>query len=543
MAYKQGLFKDWVPRRLGLVGIFILIIPTLMINGIYINNMLDMIGSFGDLSEKIQFANYATTIGMIIVLPIIARIKGLMKSRNTLLIALFSQIITCIICAETSFFPLIVAGSVVIGATKILVMTECLLPLMFVITPNGDRARFYSFIYPLSIGFGQFGGWVSTLLAYHYQWQFMYYFMALLLAISFAITLLIFHNDRTVRRIPLYQVDWLSMLLLSIILIMLTYVCVYFKVNDGLSSVAIQINIVFIPLFSIWFIKRQYSKRRPFINLRTLKNRNVLLALLLMTLMQFLFSTGNIQSSFATTFLGLNSLDSATSINLWMIPGVIVGAVICFFWFKQNRGLKGIIFIGFSALVGYHILLYFLFYPGVNLEAFCLPVFIKGIGMMTLYAGIGLLAIDKMSITQLFPISTFLILIRSLIGPAFFSGVFSYNLYSIQLQNNGNMASTFDILNTSASNTFNTTLRGGTIQGRSFEEAQAIALQTVGGQLQLQSLLGTCKEIFGLVAISGLFILLFVMLVPMQKERRKRWDKLMATFSRQQTSKLVELIE
>lgn len=96
MTYKSGLFKDWVPKALGLFSLFLVLVPLLVINGVYVSNIADIVGAFGIQSENIQYANYASFAGMVIAFPIVLRIKGIMKSRNILLMSLFVQIALCI---------------------------------------------------------------------------------------------------------------------------------------------------------------------------------------------------------------------------------------------------------------------------------------------------------------------------------------------------------------------------------------------------------------------------------------------------------------
>ena len=49
------------------------------------------------------------------------------------------------------------------------------------------RSEFYSYFYPLVYGGGQASMLVTAQLAYHYNWKYMYYFMMLLILVSFCL--------------------------------------------------------------------------------------------------------------------------------------------------------------------------------------------------------------------------------------------------------------------------------------------------------------------------------------------------------------------
>ncbi len=542
MAYKKGLFKDNVPKPLGLFTLIFCLIPLLMVNGVYVTNIQDMTGNWGTMSEHITFANYASMAGMVSVYPLLLRVKGLMKSKDILVGALLLQVLLSIVCASTTYVPLIIIASFFIGFFKMMAMMEIILPMMFVISPKGDRARFYSVFYPASVLLGQGGAWLSGYLAYQYQWQYMYYIMAGLLLLAVIAVVLTFHNERAARKIPLYQVDWLSLTLFAAILMIFSYIFVYGKYEDWLGSPAIQGAAVILPLFIIWFVRRQLHTRRPFISFEVLRYRNVRLALFLMVLMQLLYSSTNVQSAFTTSFLKLSALDNMT-LNLWMLVGASISGVFCLVWFRRGGSFKMVIFLGFLSLTLYYVLVYFLFSPGTNAEAFYLPIAFKGASLLLLYVGIALLAADKMPMMNMLNGAMMLLVIRNILAPVMFTAMYGNMLYTHNVQHVSDLAVTIDSYNPLASQSFTQTLDGAMYTGKSVVESQALASQSLNGKVQLQAMLISCKEIFGIGSIASLLILGFVLIVPMQEEKRKRWNQFKARFNKQQAATLVNLAE
>ena len=137
--YNQGLFRSWVPKLVQLVLIIIFISVVVPVNGVYVGNVAYMVGSTGMPSEYFVWANYGGIIGMGAAMPIILRMKFRYKIRDKvtlifILLALFSYI------NGTTHEPLvIVANSVIMGFLKMIVMLEFIIPIMFTISPQGNR--------------------------------------------------------------------------------------------------------------------------------------------------------------------------------------------------------------------------------------------------------------------------------------------------------------------------------------------------------------------------------------------------------------------
>lgn len=137
--YNQGLFRSWVPKLVQLFLIIIFISVVVPVNGVYVGNVAYMVGSTGMPSEYFVWANYAGTIGMGAAMPIVLRMKWRYKIRDKvtfifILLAIFSYV-----NGTTDRPLLIVANCVIIGFLKMIVMLEFIIPIMFMISPQGNR--------------------------------------------------------------------------------------------------------------------------------------------------------------------------------------------------------------------------------------------------------------------------------------------------------------------------------------------------------------------------------------------------------------------
>ena len=76
MKELEAPVRQWVPDWLGLISIFIVILPVTMLNGSYTGSMLEVSNTLGTNSEDITMGYYAASAGMAIAYPIIPKCAG-----------------------------------------------------------------------------------------------------------------------------------------------------------------------------------------------------------------------------------------------------------------------------------------------------------------------------------------------------------------------------------------------------------------------------------------------------------------------------------
>ncbi|PKK36180.1 hypothetical protein BWI96_12255 [Siphonobacter sp. SORGH_AS_0500] len=523
-------FHAWLPKPLIPLGVLILLMPTLALSGVYPANTADMVGGLGTLSEYFMMANYAATIGMFCAYPIMLKVKGYWNSRTILLVSFTATLLLSVVCAETTYPEVIVAASLLIGFFKMFAMIELIIPIMFMISPGGDRARFYTFFYPISIGIGQVSAYVTAFISYEYGWSYVYYVMVIASLVCLAFTLLLYHNDPLEKRIPIENIDGLSLLLLSVSLMLANYVLCFARYENWSDSLLIQGASIGFIITLLGFVSRQNSLTHPLLDLSVLKSKNVRLALFLIFVMGIFFASSSLQSAITSGILRYDAMTSA-QLNLWMLPGVFLGGVICFIWFNYQGGFKGIILLGFAAFTLYHVILYLTVSPDMGLKDFHIALIAKGIGMILLFVGLGLYQANKMTMVGMINSGALMIAIRSFVGPALFSAVYAFALYQGQQQHLVDLAGKMDALDPQVTARYMAARQSGLSQGT--EVAQIMGARALSGSVQVQAILVTVKEWMGFISIAGFVTLAFVSLrsfQPVNKRRlvnlRRRWRRL-----------------
>lgn len=508
-TYKLGLFHDWVPKPVQLLLIILLTIPILGISGIYSTNIGDMMGSQGMLTEDLMMASYASAIGMALVFPLALRMKQFFKSRHIFIGTLSSLILLSYICATTDNAWILIGANMVMGMIKAFAMMEVVLPIMFILSPTGDRPKFYSVFYPLSIALAQVFSYYATKLSFEYNWHYVYFFTIAILLGCLLLVLIFGHNYRGSKKVPFYQVDWLSFVLTLSSMMMLNYVLSYGRILDWWNDQSIKISLFGSVLLGVWFIQRQTVLKRPFLSLKVFKRKSVWMSLVFIFLMGIFFATSSIQSAFTTGVLKYSALSNA-EINLLLALGSLAGGAFSYFWFRRKWSLKGLVCCGFGAFIGYHLILYFLFSPVIEINDLAFPVFLKGMGLAILYISIGVYCAESLNLSELLAAVSILILFRSFIGPAFWSSIYAYELYAGQLKHTAFIVQHMDANDPLLLARLNPLVQGGIAQGKSAELAQSMGVSSIWGMVQAQATLAAAKEIFGWIVIAGGFVLLFV---------------------------------
>lgn len=512
-------FQSWLPKGLIPVALLVLLFPTLSMSGVYTSNTPDLVGAMGTLSEYFTMANYATTIGMVVAYPLLLKVKGYYNSRTILLVSYGATLGMSVLCATTGYPEIIVGASLFIGFFKMFAMIELIIPIMMMLSPTGDRGRFYAFFYPLSIGIGQFSAWLTAYLTYAYNWSYAYYFMVLAMLACLLLVLLMYHDEPLETRVPVQGIDWLSVVLLASGLMTLNYVLAFGKYEDWLSSLRIQGGWIATVILLTAFVSRQIGHAHPFLDLSVLKSRNVRVALGLIFLMGAFFATGGIQTALTTTVLRFDNVTSA-ELSLWMLPGVLAGGMLCFFWFKYKGGFRGLLLIGFGAFIAYHLLLYFRFHPGAGDHDLWFPNALKGLGMLVLFVALGLYMANKMTMVGMINSGMLMIMFRSFIGPAVFSALYSWGMYYSQISHTQALGGRMDLLDPLVTARYQAAGLPASSMGA--EAVHSRGAQALLRSVQVQAVLVTGQELFGYIVLGGLAVLVLILVLPLQPVNKRR---------------------
>ena len=517
--YNKGLFADWVPKPVQLLLIIVFLLPILVVSGIYTGNLSYMVGSLGSDNAWMVFANYAGVVGMGVSLPIIFRYKLRFHTKFLMVKTLLFLALASFMLATTDSNIVIVSCAFFIGFLKMFALIELILPVMYIISPTGDRPKFYSIFYPMAIIVPQIAGYIMTKLGFDTYWQNANFIMALVMLFLTALALIFMHHKRFDRKVPLYYVDWAGMFLYTLVFLAMAYFIAFSKQENYFKSdnilVATGIVIVGIVLYQI----NQRLIKRPFVDFGSLKNYNVIHGIMMLLMLGFFLAGSSLQSKITIGVLGFDSVMD-NSYNLWMIPGLVLASIFSLKWLGKNKSLKIYLLTGFSAFILYYVLMYFMVSAIVSYEQLIVPNIIRGFGMGVLFIGIWLYALSNLSVDATLGAAAVLIVVRTMIGPGVWSLIFGYfdGIWSLEALTN----------------------MIGKMDASAYSRETAMGLDR---NLNIDALIISTKRIYGALILLGIAILVYVSFLNLEGLDKRKIVLLRKRIKGQDTKGYIDELE
>lgn len=517
--------RKWVPDWLGMAGIFLIILPVTMLNGSYTGSMLEVSSTLGTNTEDITMGYYAASAGMAIAYPVIPKILGAFSAKSLLMADILLQLFLSLICANSRQADTLIVCSFIIGFLKGIMMLWFIRRAKIIFSPKDVRSEFYSYFYPMVYGSGQLSMIITAELAYHYNWKYMYYFMMLLLLFALLIVIICFRHDRPAKKVTLAELHVREMMVAGTGILMLMYVLNYGKVLDWMSSPRICLYIVVAPMLIALFIWFQYHSRSPYVSLTPLYHFKTLLGYFYMMLVMFFSTSTTLLTNYMTTILKVDPTRTY-SLYIYLLPGYVLGAFICFWWFRWQRWrFRFLIAGGMVCFALFFGILYFGVSPDSTYEMLYFPIFLRGLGMLVLIIAFALFAVENLNPKYLLSNAFFLIICRSVLAPVMATSFYSNLLYHLQQKYMHSLAAHFTGVDALAATKYNDAFHAAMTQGHGYAESMQMATAGLYATLQQQSLLLALKEILGYLFVVSLVIAVISRFIPFHKTVRITFAK------------------
>lgn len=102
---KNYPFYNWVPKPVGIIILFVFFLPILTVGGTYSVASTEMMSGLGIISEHIQFANFATSIGMAAFCPFLYRLVVIRRQKMMCLAGFPDVHLQLYLCQDRQCFP------------------------------------------------------------------------------------------------------------------------------------------------------------------------------------------------------------------------------------------------------------------------------------------------------------------------------------------------------------------------------------------------------------------------------------------------------
>ncbi|MCD7898665.1 MAG: hypothetical protein LUH22_01950 [Bacteroides sp.] len=478
--------RRFVPEKLKPWILVIIVIIFQLSGGVYLAAVSEMVGSLALMREDIMMAGYASMVGMGLTFPILFRLKFCFSSKTSLLTCPLVLIVCNLVSMHIQSVPVLVTTCFVAGIFRMWGTFECCSTIQLWITPKRDLSVFFCFIYLLVQGCIQFSGLMTIYVAFFTKWEYVHWVVIALLGLVLLAIVVMFRTYRSMRKLPLFGIDWLGAILWGSIVLCIIFICNYGEYYDWFQSAYIRMATVAAGIMLVLNLWRASFIRHPFINLQTWCFKEVLTVVSLYILINiFLAPSHVLEHIYLESVLGYDELHTI-SLNWVVLAGIVVGAFFTYQTFALRKWrYKTMTVIGFLAIVFYLMLFYFTIDFNQSKESLVLPLFLRSFG----YIIIGICFVTLLSripfqfFFQSLSIQAFVSAgIAGVLGTA----ILSHWLKILVKKNAMLLGASLDHVNTAANH----------LPGK-----------TVYGALYQQSMMVSMKELYGYLLLLGIFCL------------------------------------
>lgn len=538
---KNYPFYNWVPKPAGILILLLLFLPILTVGGTYSVNATEMMNGLGIISEHIQFANFATSIGMAAFCPFLYRLVVIRREKMMCIAGFSLMYIFSYICAKTESIFLLALCSLFMGFLRMVLMMVNLFTLIKYagnmeaydkITPGNEpesgeewdkldieRSIAQPGIYLFFMILGQLGTSLTAWLAFEYEWQYVYYFMmGLLLFCILLVFITMPYHKYTTRRFPINFRQFGNASIFSVSLLCITYVLIYGKVLDWYDDPTIRWATVFAVITGCIFIYIEATQRKPYYLLEVLKLRTIRAGFLFYLLLMVLNSSSMFVNVFTGVAMKLDNLQNATLGN-WCMLGYFIGTALTIGLSVKGVHFKYLFAAGFLLMGLSAMFMYFEVQSAGLYERMKYPIIIRSTGMMMLYSLVPTYATQRMPYRFLSSWICTMLTVRMVLAPGIGTALYTNVMQERQQHYVTRYAQNVDMLHPEASASFTQTVQGMQYQGKSKTEAVNMAAMSTKGRIQVQATLSAVKEMAGWTLYACLFCMIFALILPYPKRK------------------------
>lgn len=374
------LFKDWVPEWLVKLILFTALMPNMVLFFLPIANMEASAGSLGCEPKDMQFAVTLFYAGFVGFYSLERRFFNFLATKEYFIIFTVLQMLTCLVLYHTTNLSVIFSIRFIQGILFSSSVNLSISTIFTRLSSNKAREMSFSFFFGMLICTTPFNNIVTADLIDNFDYFFVYKVALFSFVPALIMILLSMNYVRLQMKFPLYDLDWQSFILYSVVLILFGYMMVYgqqyYWFDDYNIRMAALATIVFLFLFAY----RQFNLKRPYIDLKILQFRNFKIGCLVLFIMYVCRFASGVTNTYFATVLKFDPRH-ISYFNVFNLIGLVLGVTIACTLLLKKRNIRFIWGAGFLFLFAFHIAMYFLFNIAVNERYFFAPLFAQGMGV------------------------------------------------------------------------------------------------------------------------------------------------------------------
>lgn len=390
--------KPWLANwSLGLrIALFLILLSGIVQFVAFSLNQAYILSYFGAQPEDITFSIQLTYVGILAMLPILFRFVRYFEMKAILVFMLILSIVLCIASLMTTdlivFFIIRFFQGIVVCGIAGCVLLE--IP-VYIDTPEFKRAFSSSVFYGTVLSSSVLIGLVAANVELSTNFIEVYSYLTLFLAFILLLVLLGFRNRTSMRRYPLYQIDWIGTCFFVLAAVCLAYTMIYGSKYYWFIDPRIRISALLFIAGALLFVWRELTVKRPGLDLSVFKYPKFWAGILLLASYYGMKESINLIFGYTTNILQWSPVD-VMYLGLTNVTGIVVFMIITAqLLARRIVTVPGFIIAGFCMMLLYHLWMYFIFTPDLAYEDLMFPMFFQGASSGILFVPIMLLMLSS----------------------------------------------------------------------------------------------------------------------------------------------------
>lgn len=376
----NNIFKPWVPEWMVKAVLIYCMLPSMMLLGLY-NSNATYTASYLDIEpEDMQFIVCIAYGTLLCTVLIESRFFRFFSTRNYFLGIFTANIIVLILSAYTKNYYQFTILRVAEGICMALPGASLRMLLLSRIKSPWAMLIAYSVFYGVLLSSSTFTIHITVWMMDHYNWKYMSFAGTFFQLLGIGLIVLTFNASRYYRRLPLYQIDWISYILIISGVLSGSYVLVYGEKKYWFQSMEIAAATAIAIGFMGLFILRQLRQKRPAFNMTVFRNKQVVAGMLLFVFFYACRATLNMCHATMSEIWRWEPIHIA-HVQYINVAGTITGIIITSMLIRAGTAYHYLVIAGFLLMAAYHFWFTFLFVPDVSLEQIAIPYYLQGLGV------------------------------------------------------------------------------------------------------------------------------------------------------------------
>ena len=418
MGFSMPMFRSWVPRGIQPWIYVVTVFCVQFSSGMYLGALDSIRGTTNFMIEDLLMLLYAGLAGMAIYFPMLFRMKFRFTNQQLLCGAAITIAVCNLITMYCQSMPVLLVVCFVAGMAKLQGTFECMSNIQLWITPRRDFAVFFPVLHIVLLTAIEGSGFVAAWFAHHMTWQMMHVFTVGTMSFILLTQMCLCKPFCPMpQRLSLKGIDFLSGLLISLLMLIISYVMVYGDYRMWMDDRGLRLLVGVALMLTALVLHRLRHVSSPYVSLQIFSYRNVVPILAVTAIGELLLGCEHtLEEIWYEEVVGLEELTKEKQL-LWALPGVYMGVALDLLWLKVMKWkVWKLLGIGFGCILAYAVIMYSTLDVNAPIEAWRGAIMLRGAAYAILAATL-MWSLDE-SIPDL---------------EQFFMGLFVFNIFHMYL--------------------------------------------------------------------------------------------------------------